>query len=651
MSIGYSSLGDTITYDGVERPISSFFDITGTEAGDDINYYVDGTLFGGDIPTVKVPGIYSVTITVDREGYAQFSETLPVTINKAHVTVTGSTAQSKAYDKSTYATLNLGTVTGLVAEDDATLGYAASFASSLPGVQDVAVTYSLGGADIGHYILDTVNETLSAEITTKPFSITGTEIKEKVYDGTSAAEVVVGSVTGLIEGDDVTITGSAIFHTVTVGNYNITVHYTLTGADADKYYAAPQTRPTRIKPKQLTISGTTVADKTYDGTTDTTITPGTLSGLVNEDTVNLSATGSFPSADIGTYDVEVSYSISGGAYRNYYAPVNDTIAAEITAATITGISVSSSDITEGDALVIDVSGTEAGDTVVYIYDGVEYSDVSSLPISGVGEYAVDVKVSRTNYADWTGSTTFEISAATVVVETFHYAPTTNGGSTRTTTGINLLFMPDGLSGVVPDSIPYSAIEVGGDAVLNTEDENCVIRNSNAFIPIRMVPKADGAYMVTIRINGENSDTQTKTIPANFMSGYWGCYPCQLNGGATEPSADQIVDMVGINVLTGAKVSSVSCTFELSRADWENGVEAFGVTGDDADFDESGCGYEFFITCWENTSVGQIMNQTNIPQNAAFRPFVITINGVEYSGVISKNCELPSGTSPYTFSLS
>ena len=85
-------------------------------------------------------------------------------------------------------------------------------------------------------------------------------------------------------------------------------------------------------------------------------------------------------------------------------------------------------------------------------------------------------------------------------------------------------------------------------------------------------------------------------------------------------------------------------------DWNAAVEAYGITGDDADIYENGCGYTFFITCWDDTEIGAITNELSIPQNAAFNPFVITINGVEYRGVVSKNCEFPSGTSPYTVNL-
>lgn len=656
VSVSYSSLGDTITYDGVDRPISDFFEFTGTESGDDINYYVDGTLFGGEVPTVKLPGAYSVRITVDREGYAQFTETLPVTINKAHVTVTGSTAQSKAYDKSTYATLNLGTVSGLVAGDDATLGYSAAFASSLPGVQDVSVTYSLGGADIGNYILDTVNETLSAEITTREFAITGTEIKEKVYDGTSAAEVVVGSVTGLIEGDDVTITGSAIFHTVTVGNYNITVHYTLTGADADKYYAPNQTRPTRIKPKQLTISGTTVEDKTYDGTVDAEIIVGMLSGLVGSDTVTLTAAGSFSSADVGSYDIEISYSISDGESRNYLAPITETVPAEILPAMITGVNVVSGNVNAGDPLNIQVTGTQAGDTVTYLYGG---NATDTLPvITEPGNYTVIVKVARPNHRDWSKSVSFMvIDTSAPPAVSYHYIPTTDGHeNSATTRGINLLLMPDDETVVIPEQIPLSSITVDGDAFINTDAEYLEVVNGNAYLPVQMIKKASGDYYINIKIDLDNSDTEVKTIPAYLMTGYYGCYPCQL-GGLDAPTEAQIHGMEGKNVFVGPKEDNVTdgvveCRFGINIHDWDKEVAANGITGDDADITENaqGGGKVFFITCWDGTDVTSIMSGP-IEQLGAFKPWTVTLDGIQYSGVISRETQYVTGSSVFDVHLS
>ena len=803
----------TVIYNGTQN-VADIVSLMGIEEGDVIIYSPS---------TVKNVGEYEVIVTVEREGYNLWtSEPQTITITPSIVSVFGSVAQGKTYDKTTAATITLGTVTGLVSGDDATLGYSAEFASAVPGVQDVSVTYSLGGADIGNYILDTVNETLSAEITTKPFSITGTEIKEKVYDGTSAAEVVVGSVTGLIEGDDVTITGSAIFHTVTVGNYNITVHYTLTGADADKYYAAPQTRPTKIKPKRLTISGTTVANKTYDGTTDATITAGTLDGLVGSDTVELAASGSFPSAEVGVYDVEVSYSISGGAYRNYYAPITETISAEIIAASVptldnvelqvsspsynggdqsvsqfvnavidgeeagegdtitcspstvknagtysvevtveregyqpytetveltvlksqilvsgttvddktydgtttaqinvgtvsgiqspdsfdviasgsfpsanvgsygvrvtysipedylgnytvpdaenvyaeilnavlTGIQASANNITVGDPLSISVTGTQEGDEVKYVYKGVEYLNVTSIPISTAGSYTVQVSVRRENYSTWTGSVTFIVSSPDAPpTVSYHYVPIADGGeNSATTRGINLRLMPDNNTVTIPEQIPVSSITVGGDAVINTNAEYLDVVNATAYLPVQMIKKASGDYFIDIKIDLDNSDTEVKTIPAYFMTGYYGCYPCQL-GGLDAPTEEQIHGMEGKNVFVGPKEDNVNngvveCRFGINMADWDKEVAANGITGDDADIteNEEGGGKVFFITCWDGTDVTSIMSGP-IEQLPAFKPWTITLDGIQYSGVISRQTQYVTGSSVFEVHLS
>ena len=401
----------------------------------------------------------------------------------------------------------------------------------------------------------------------------------------------------------------------------------------------------------MTVSGSVVKDKDYDETTDATVILGTVSGIVSGDDVVVTASGSFPSANSGIHECQITYSLSGADASNYVAPANQTVEAEIMPAMMAGLSASANNIEVGEALDIQVTGTKAGDVVSYIYAGTAYSDIENIPISEPGSYTVMVQVSRPNYRSWSKSVTFLVVDTSNPPEvSYHYVPTADGDEKRTSTKVNLLLMPDNNETTIPERIPFSSVHISGDAVLNTEDEYCPVLHDSASIPIRMVPKASGDYYIDIQIDLGNSDTETKRIPAYFMSGYWGCYPCQLNNGATEPTADQIVNMVNLGVLTGSKVSSVSCTFGLSDLDWNAAVEAYGITGDDADIYENGCGYTFFITCWDDTEVGAITNELNIPQNAAFNPFVITINGVEYRGVVSKNCEFPSGTSPYTVNL-
>ncbi|WP_172600368.1 YDG domain-containing protein [Sulfurivermis fontis] len=94
-----------------------------------------------------------------------------------------------------------------------------------------------------------------------------------------------------------------------------------------------------ITPKVLTISGSSAADKTYDGTTNATVTPGMLSGLVGSETLGVSATGAFADKNAGTNkNVSVIYTLADGAnggLASNYTLVNETLTADITAKALT----------------------------------------------------------------------------------------------------------------------------------------------------------------------------------------------------------------------------------------------------------------------------------------------------------------------------
>ena len=73
-----------------------------------------------------------------------------------------------------------------------------------------------------------------------------------------------------------------------------------------------------VAKKTLTVTGLDVAIKEYDGTTNATITGGTLTGVLAGDTVTVSATGEFASSNAGA-DIPVSATaILGGADAAYY---------------------------------------------------------------------------------------------------------------------------------------------------------------------------------------------------------------------------------------------------------------------------------------------------------------------------------------------
>ncbi|MBR2693220.1 MAG: hypothetical protein IKE69_03310, partial [Thermoguttaceae bacterium] len=292
----------------------------------------------------------------------------------------------------------------------------ASFADKNVGTgKAVSVDFTASGADAGNYAIRGAAAT--ANITKAALTVTFTA-DDKVYDGTTDAAISDYALSGLVEGDEVAIAvDSASFADKNVGAAKtVTVNYTASGADAGNYAIAAAAVSADITAKQLTVSGTTVADKVYDGNTDATIRVGTLEGVVAGDEVALGYSGAFPSAEVGAYDVTVSYTISGADAANYLAPAADTVRASITPDSFVITFEDAEYVYNAASRSIEVSGAAATDVVLYSLDGETYS--AEIPqFTNVGSYTVYAKVSRENYADWTGSAVLTITPAEITVTT------------------------------------------------------------------------------------------------------------------------------------------------------------------------------------------------------------------------------------------
>ena len=160
----------------------------------------------------------------------------------------------------------------------------------------------------------------------------------KTYDGeayTLSAEAFTkngdGAITLEYKGADETEWSSEA--PANAGNYKLRVSVAATS----EWKAAQATFDFTIDKKQLTVSGTTVADKVYDGRDTATVTAGTLACLVSGDetSVGVMATGTFASKDVAyglgieKQDVTVSYALTGALANNYLAPVGETLQAKI----------------------------------------------------------------------------------------------------------------------------------------------------------------------------------------------------------------------------------------------------------------------------------------------------------------------------------
>lgn len=170
----------------------------------------------------------------------------------------------------------------------------------------------------------------------------------KTYDGeayTLSAEAFTkngdGAITLEYKGADETEWSSEA--PANAGNYKLRVSVAATS----EWKAAQATFEFTIAKKQLTISGTTVADKVYDGNDTATVTAGTLAGLVSGDetSVGVMATGTFASKDVAyglgveEQDVTVSYALTGALANNYLAPVGETLQAKINPKTLSNVNL------------------------------------------------------------------------------------------------------------------------------------------------------------------------------------------------------------------------------------------------------------------------------------------------------------------------
>jgi hypothetical protein len=154
-----------------------------------------------------------------------------------------------------------------------------------------------------------------------------------------------------------------------VGQGTVTIYADQAGNST--YNVAPQaSQSLTINKKALTVTGTSITSKVYDGATTATISGATLSGVVGSDAVTLgnATSGTFASANVANgISVTTAMTISGAASGNYTL-TQPTLTGNITAKalTVTGASVTSK-----------------------VYDGATTATISGATLSGeVGSDAV-----------------------------------------------------------------------------------------------------------------------------------------------------------------------------------------------------------------------------------------------------------------------
>ena len=242
-------------------------------------------------------------------------------------------------------------------------------------------------------------------------------------------ELSMSTITGKMKDPD---TGDAVKGTFTwmdgtvkpdAGSNNATWTFTPDASYGEKYTTNNGTATVTVNRKTVTVSGITAKDKAYDGNTNAVLNYSavTLDGILENDTLTVTAKGVFEKADIGKQKVTISDLTLGGASAANYVLAESGNQSETTA-TITArevtVTITSKGGTYGSvvAAAAKLTGAVDGDNVpvTLTYTGNNYSS-ATVPVN-VGSYTVTASIANSNYT-LTGNTTaaFVITPKAVTV--------------------------------------------------------------------------------------------------------------------------------------------------------------------------------------------------------------------------------------------
>ncbi len=329
---------------------------------------------------------------------------------------------------------------------NATASVAGQFTYNPPsGTKLTAGTHTLSVTFVPTNVAyDSETTTVSITVSAKTLTVSGITANNRTYDATNSAtnQLVTGSaaLVGVVSGDDITLstsnaTGTFADKTVANGKTITIAGLTISGNDTANYTLTQPTTTASILTKELTVSGITANNRTYDATNSATalLNKGSaaLVGVVNGDTVTLStsgATATFTNKDIGTNKTVfvADVSISGTDAANYSLTQPTTtasiLAKELIVSGITannrvynGSDSATALLNKGSAALV---GVVNGDTVTLSTSGATATFTNKDIGTNKTVFVADVSISGTDAANYSltqPTTTASILAKELIV--------------------------------------------------------------------------------------------------------------------------------------------------------------------------------------------------------------------------------------------
>ena len=254
---------------------------------------------------------------------------LSADISPLAVSVSGLTAANKTYDGSTSASLSGSASVAVLGNDSVSVtgSASASFADKNVGNgKPVSVSgLALSGTDAANYTLLPLTG-LSANITPLAIGITGLVADNKVYDGSTSANVRGTALAQSLPGDSVSVQGNVFgsFGDKNVGNAKPVAvgGLSLAGADAANYSLLPPTLSANITALGLNVTGLLATSRIYDGSTTVAITGTPVVSPRGSDRVSVggSPIGTLADKNVGNNKpVSVSGLVLSGADAGNYS--------------------------------------------------------------------------------------------------------------------------------------------------------------------------------------------------------------------------------------------------------------------------------------------------------------------------------------------
>jgi filamentous hemagglutinin family protein len=235
------------------------------------------------------------------------------------LTVSGTVAQT--YDGAAFAP-TISNLTYSIAPDFTHLFGTVTITGTAVGATHVgSYSFTPGGLysdQQGYIIAPYVGGTLT--IDPAPLTVAGTTVGTRIYNGTTGASLSGGALVGVFGSDNVTLAQAGTFTSKHAGTgIGVTVTDSLGGAsDGDYVLVEPVGLTGSITPASLTVIGTVVGNKVYNGNSSAPLLDGSLSGVVPGDSVSLIQAGNFASASVGSgIAVTAADSLGGPSALDY----------------------------------------------------------------------------------------------------------------------------------------------------------------------------------------------------------------------------------------------------------------------------------------------------------------------------------------------